>query len=102
ILAIENIEDSFPIPVDYIGNNDCFMLSIKGDSMIDAGILDGDLVIVQKKQSAENGDIVVALIDGEATIKSFYKEKGLIRLQPHNKFMEPIIVKDATVIGKVI
>ena len=85
ILAVENIEDTFPIPVDYIGNSTCFMLSVRGDSMVDAGILDGDLAIVRQQQTAENGDIVIALIGDEATIKSFIK-KGYIRLQPHNPY----------------
>ncbi len=102
ILAVENIEDTFPIPVDYIGNSTCFMLSVRGDSMVDAGILDGDLVIVRQQQTAENGDIVIALIGDEATIKSFYKEKGYIRLQPHNPYMKPIKVKNVEILGKII
>ncbi len=102
ILAVENIEDTFPIPVDYVGNSKCFMLSIKGDSMIEAGILDGDFIIVRQQHTAENGDIVVALIENEATVKSFYKEKDFIRLQPRNKYMEPIITKDVVILGKVI
>lgn len=102
ILAVENIEDTFPIPVDYIGNSTCFMLSIKGDSMIEAGILDGDLVIVRQQQTAEDGDIVVALIEDEATIKSFYREKDYIRLQPQNQYLDPIRVRDAEILGKVI
>lgn len=102
ILAVENVEDTFPIPVDYIGNSTCFMLTVKGDSMVDAGILDGDLVIIRQQTTAENGDIVVALIDDEATIKSFYRERDHIRLQPQNEFMEPIRIKDVEILGKVI
>ncbi|QSX08895.1 transcriptional repressor LexA [Alkalibacter rhizosphaerae] len=102
ILAVENIEDSFPLPMDFIGKNESFILCIRGDSMIDAGILDGDYVIVEKRNTALNGDIVVALIDEEeATVKRFYKEKGHIRLQPENSAMEPIIVSDARILGKV-
>ncbi|HHU49029.1 MAG TPA: transcriptional repressor LexA [Clostridiales bacterium] len=104
ILAVENIEDTFPIPAQYLHNtqNDVFMLSVKGDSMIEAGILDGDLVIIEKKPTAQNGDMVVALIGDEATVKTFYKEVDHIRLQPENSAMEPIIVKDVTILGKVI
>ena len=102
ILAVENIKDTFPIPVDYIGNSTCFMLSVKGDSMVEAGILDGDLVLVRQQQTAENGDIVVALIEDEATIKSFYREKDFIRLQPRNKYMNPITTREAVILGKVI
>lgn len=104
ILAVENIEDSFPIPAQYLhnNNNDVFMLTVKGDSMIEAGILDGDLVIVEKKPTAQNGDIVVALIEDEATVKTFYKEKDHIRLQPENTDMDPIIVHDVTILGKII
>ncbi|MBQ9279515.1 MAG: transcriptional repressor LexA [Clostridia bacterium] len=101
ILAVENIEDSFPLPVDFVGNSESFMLKVRGDSMIDAGILDGDLVLVKKQNTAENGDIVVALIEDEATVKKFYKEKNFIRLQPQNQFMQPIIVPDCTILGKV-
>ena len=102
ILAVENIEDTFPIPVQYLHNSDVFMLSVRGESMIEAGILDGDYVLVQKKPTAENGDIVVALIEDEATVKTFYKEKDYIRLQPENSTMEPIIVRDVAILGKVI
>lgn len=101
ILAVENIEDSFPLPIDFVGNSESFMLKVRGDSMIDAGILDGDLVLVKKQNSAENGDIVVALIEDEATVKKFYKEKNFIRLQPQNQFMQPIIVPDCQILGKV-
>lgn len=103
ILAVENAEDSFPVPLDFIGSNkDLFMLNVSGDSMIEAGILDGDYVIIEKADYAQNGEIVAALIDDEATIKRFYKEKGRIRLQPENRFMTPIIVDDAKILGKVV
>lgn len=103
ILAIENIEDIFPLPIDYVkSNKELFMLKVSGESMIEAGILDGDLSIIEKANSAQNGDIVVALIENEATLKRFFKEKDHIRLQPENKNMEPIIVSDCQVIGKLV
>lgn len=102
ILAIENIEGSFPIPVEYINNDEAFMLSVKGTSMIDAGIFDKDLILVRKQNTADNGDIVVALIDDSATVKRFFKEDNCIRLQPENTSMSPIIVSEATILGKVI
>lgn len=101
ILAVENVEDSFPLPVDFVGNSETFMLRVRGDSMIEAGILDGDLVLVKKQNIAQNGDIVVALIDDEATVKTFFKEKDHIRLQPQNSFMQPIIVPNCSILGKV-
>jgi repressor LexA len=102
ILAVENITDTFSLPADVVKGETVFMLTVKGDSMIDAGILDGDLILVRKQSSAENGDIVVALIGDEATVKTFYKEKDHIRLQPQNKLMDPIILKDGVdIIGKV-
>ena len=101
ILAVENVEDTFPLPIDFVGNSESFMLRVRGDSMIDAGILDGDLVLVKKQNNAENGDIVVALIEDEATVKKFYKEKDYIRLQPQNQFMQPILVPTCTILGKV-
>ena len=101
ILAVENITDTFPIPIDFIGNSESFMLTVRGESMIEAGILDGDYILVKKTNSAENGQIVVALIDDEATVKTFYKEKGHIRLQPENSTMDPIIVPDCKIVGKV-
>lgn len=101
ILAVENIEDSFPLPIDFVGNSETFMLRVRGDSMIEAGILSGDLVLVKRQNTAENGDIVVALIEDEATVKTFYKEKNYIRLQPQNSFMQPIIVPTCTILGKV-
>ncbi|MCY6483909.1 transcriptional repressor LexA [Clostridium aestuarii] len=103
ILAVENIEDSFPIPLDFMpSNKDLFILKVSGESMIEAGIMDGDLAIIEKSNYCENGEIIVALIDTEATIKRFFKEKDHIRLQPENKSMEPIIVDDCKVIGKLI
>jgi repressor LexA len=102
ILAQENIEDFFPIPVSYLGNQETFMLSVKGDSMINAGIHDGDLIIVQKQNTARNGDFVVALINDEATVKTYYKEKDYFRLQPENPYLLPIIVKEVNILGKVI
>lgn len=103
ILAVENVEDVFPIPMDFIGsNNETFILKVQGQSMIEAGIFDGDFLIVEQKSTAENGDIVVALIDDGATVKTFYKEDGYIRLQPQNPTMSPIIVKDVIILGKVI
>ena len=101
ILAVENITDTFPIPIDFIGNSESFMLTVRGESMIEAGILDGDYILVKKTNSAENGQIVVALIDDEATVKTFYKEKGHIRLQPENSTMDPIIVPDCKILGKI-
>lgn len=103
ILAVENIEDSFPLPVDFLQNSEAFMLKVQGDSMIEAGILDRDLVLVKQQSVASNGDIVVALIGDEATVKTFYKEKGYVRLQPENQYLEPIIVKEnLSILGKVI
>ncbi|WP_066496956.1 transcriptional repressor LexA [Abyssisolibacter fermentans] len=102
LLAVENIEDTFPLPMDFIGNDNTFILNVKGESMIDAGIMDGDQVIVNSQRHAVNGEIVVALIDDEATVKRFYKEDDFIRLQPENKLMDPIIVKDVYILGKVI
>ena len=104
ILAEENIEGSFPVPARFAGNGSSFMLRVRGESMIEAGIMDGDLILVQQTKEANNGEIVVAMIDGfesEASVKTFYKEKDHIRLQPENISMSPIIVKDATILGKV-
>ena len=101
ILAVENITDTFPIPLDFIGNSDCFMLTVRGESMIEAGILNGDYILVKKQNTAENGQIIVALIEDEATVKTFYKEKDHIRLQPENSTMEPIIVPSCEILGKV-
>lgn len=102
ILAVENIEETFPLPLDLIGNSDVFMLTVSGESMIEAGIMDGDYIVVKRQNTAANGDIVAALIDDEATVKRFFKEKDVIRLQPENRYMEPIYVKEVTILGKVI
>ena len=102
ILATENIENYFPIPVEYMPNEETFMLKVKGESMINAGIFNGDNVLVKKQTNAENGDIVVALVDDSATVKTFYKEKGYYRLQPENDTMEPILVHEGLqILGKV-
>ena len=101
ILAVENIEDSFPVPLDFLDNSVHFMLKVKGDSMINSGILDGDFVLVKQQPVAKNSDIVVALIGEEATVKRFYLEKDHIRLQPENSFMEPIRVTDVIILGLV-
>lgn len=102
ILAVENIEDTFPVPVDFVENNSAFMLSVQGESMIEAGILNGDYVLVRQQNIARNGDIVVALLEDEATVKTFYKESEYIRLQPENKLMDPIITRDVKILGKVV
>lgn len=102
ILAEENVEDVFPLPEDWVRGGEVFMLEVRGDSMIDAGILDGDRVIVRKQDTAENGDIVVALIGDEATVKRYYREADHIRLQPENSRLQPIRTRDATIIGRVI
>jgi len=103
ILATENVEDYFPLPSHFADADNTFMLKVKGDSMIEAGILDGDYVIVRVQHTANNGDIVVAMNeDNEATVKTFYREKDHIRLQPENASMEPIILKNVTILGKVI
>ena len=101
ILAVENVTDTFPIPIDFVGNSESFMLTVRGESMIEAGILDGDYILVKKQNDASNGEIVVALIGDEATVKTFYKEKDHIRLQPENHTMDPIIVPDCKILGKV-
>lgn len=104
ILAEQNIEDSFPVPARFMGSGTNFMLTVRGESMIEAGIMDGDYILVEQCQTARNGEIVVAMVDGfesEATVKTFYKEADHIRLQPENSTMSPIIVKDAKILGKV-
>ena len=101
ILAVENITDTFPIPLDFVGNSESFMLTVRGESMIEAGILNGDYILVKKQNTAQNGEIVVALIGDEATVKTFYKEKDHIRLQPQNSTMNPIIVPTCEILGKV-
>ncbi len=105
LLAVENIDGYFPIPSEYMPNNKTFMLVVQGDSMINAGIFNGDYVIVEQQQTAENGEKVVALVDDSATVKTFYKENSHIRLQPENDTMEPIIVGSDQffqILGKVI
>ena len=101
LLAVENIENYFPIPVEFMPNAEAFMLHVKGESMINAGIYDGDQILVQKQSDARNGDIVVALVDDSATVKTFYKENGHFRLQPENDTMDPIIVENCEILGKV-
>jgi len=101
ILAIENIDNYFPIPSEYMPNEETFMLKVKGESMINAGILDGDNILVKRQNYAKNGDMVVALVEDSATVKTFYKEDGHIRLQPENDYMDPIILPDVEIIGKV-
>lgn len=101
ILAQQNIESYFPIPTEFVPNAECFSLRVKGESMINVGIFDGDQIFVECCNTARNGDIVVALVDDSATVKTFYKEDGHIRLQPENDTMEPIIVPDCQILGKV-
>ena len=101
ILAVENVESYFPIPTEYMPNAESFMLKVKGESMINAGIFDGDNLLVEKCNTARNGDMVVALVDDSATVKTFYKEGNHIRLQPENDNMDPIIVDDCEIMGKV-
>ncbi len=101
ILAEQNIQDYFPIPAEYMPNAESFMLKVKGESMINAGIMNGDNVLVQRQSDARNGDMVVALVDDSATVKTFYKEDGYYRLQPENDTMEPIIVDHCEILGKV-
>ena len=101
ILAAENIESYFPIPSEFMPNEETFMLKVKGESMINAGILDGDNILVKRQSYAKNGDMVVALVDDSATVKTFYKENGHIRLQPENDYMDPIILPDVEILGKV-
>jgi repressor LexA len=102
ILAVENIEDYIPLPRDLAGGEGTFLLSVRGDSMIGAGIHDGDLLIVRPQPSADDGDIVVALLEDEATVKRFYRDKRGIRLQPENPALEPIVTRDVRILGKVI
>ena len=101
ILAAENIEGYFPVPVDVVPNAETFILKVKGDSMINAGIFSGDQIFVERTNVARNGDMVVALVDDSATVKTFYKEQGHIRLQQENDTMDPIIVDDCDILGKV-
>ena len=102
ILAVENVEGSFPLPADLVREDNVFMLRVQGESMIEAGILDGDLIIVHQQSHARNGEIVVAMIGEEATVKRFFKERTLFRLQPENSAMEPIYSQDVTILGKVM
>ncbi len=102
LLATQNIENYFPIPMEFMPNNDVFILEVKGESMINVGIFEGDWIVVEKKNTARNGEIIVALVDDSATVKTFYKEDGHIRLQPENDSMDPIIVPDCKILGKVI
>ncbi len=102
ILAVEDATDVFPLPMSFASNKDLFILTVRGESMIEAAILDGDYIIVSRQQTAQNGDIVVALVDDSATVKTFYKENGHFRLQPENSSMEPIIVSEVTILGKVV
>ena len=102
LLAEQNIENYFPIPMEFMPNKQTFMLRVKGESMINAGILDGDYILVEENKTAGNGEIIVALIEDGATVKTFYKEEGIIRLQPENDTMDPIIVEDCMILGKVI
>ena len=101
ILAEENIQDYFPVPADVVPKGESFILNVRGESMINAGIFNGDRVFVHAQNTAHNGEIVVALIDDSATVKTFYKEKGHIRLQPENDTMDPIIVDDCQILGTV-
>lgn len=101
ILAEENIQDYFPVPADMVPQGDSFILNVRGDSMVNVGIFDGDRVLVNSCSTARNGEIIVALIDDSATVKTFYKEKNHIRLQPENDYMDPIIVDDCQILGKV-
>lgn len=103
ILAVENIEGYFPVPLDFVQHRDVFVLKIRGESMIEAGILDGDYVLVSKQETAQNGEIVVALVNGEeATVKRFFREDSVVRLQPENPLMQPLFVEEALILGKVI
>ncbi len=101
-MAVEDYEEVFPLPQEFLAGGDGFMLRVRGESMIDDGIHDGDLVVVRRQQTADNGDIAVALVENEATVKRFYREDGRIRLQPANASMDPIYVDDAAIIGKVV
>lgn len=102
LLAEQNIMDHMPIPADMLPNAQCFMLKVRGDSMINASILNGDYVLVEQQKTADNGEIIVALVEDGATVKRFYKEEGIFRLQPENDFMDPIIVSHVEILGKVI
>ena len=102
LLAVENIDNYFPLPAEYMPNSEVFMLIVKGDSMINIGIYDGDQILVKKQNTASNGEVIVALVDDSATVKTYYKENGYYRLQPENDNMDPIIVDNVEILGKVI
>ncbi|MDR3315244.1 MAG: transcriptional repressor LexA [Coriobacteriales bacterium] len=102
IFAEQNIEETLTLPTQIVGDSSSFLLTVKGESMIEAGILDGDYIVVKEQQTARNGEIVVALIDDEATVKTYYREADRIRLQPENQTMDPIYVRDVVILGKVI
>lgn len=102
ILAQENIEDVFPLPKDLVTSENTFALKVKGDSMIEAGIFEGDYLVVKQQKTADNGDIVVAMIEDEATVKRFYKENDMVRLQPENPSMEPILTNEVIILGKAV
>jgi repressor LexA len=103
ILAMENVEETYPLPTEFVGHDNVFMLSVRGDSMVNAGILDGDYVLVRDQDTARNGEIVVAMVgEDEATVKRFFREKDHIRLQPENDYLEPILSREVSILGKVI
>lgn len=102
LLAVENITEYFPFPAEYMPNAEIFILNVKGDSMINKGIYEGDRILVEKTPAAENGEVVVALLDDSVTVKTYYKEDGHFRLQPENDFMDPILVDEVTILGRVI
>lgn len=101
-LAVEDVEDTYPIPREFLAGGDGFLLRVRGESMIEDGIMDRDLVVVRRQNTAENGDTVVALVEDEATVKRFYREDGRIRLQPANSSMEPMYYQSVEVVGKVV
>ncbi|MDH7570884.1 MAG: transcriptional repressor LexA [Armatimonadota bacterium] len=102
ILAQQNLEEGFPLPRDLVGEGRLFMLRVQGDSMVGRGIFDGDYVVVRQQATADNGEVVVALLEDEATVKTFYREENRVRLQPENPAMEPIYATDVTILGKVV
>ena len=102
ILAEQNVEDTFTLPTEIVTDSSSFILEVHGNSMINAGIFNGDYIVVREQRSAMNGEIVVAMIEGEATVKTFYKERGRVRLQPENDSMEPIYAENPTILGKVV
>jgi len=102
ILAVEDIEDSYPVPREFVGGGDAFMLRVNGESMIEDGIMDGDYVIVRRQETADNGDTVVAMVDDEATVKRFHRENGRVRLDPANSEMRPMFFENVEIVGKVV